>query len=87
MSILYTNVPPLRTDNTKDNFRDKFYEYIKQADSVEIATGYVSQDSLEDLDRLIAEYNISHINLVIGMYFIEGMPENIFNTLIRMNHR
>lgn len=87
MSILYTNVPPLRTDNTKDNFCNKFYEYIKQADSVEIATGYVSQDALEELDSLISEYNISYINLTVGMYFIEGMPENIFNTLIRMNQQ
>lgn len=85
MPILYTNIPPLRTKNGKDNFRDKFNYYIKQADSVEIATGYVSQDALEMLDKCITDNSIDHIKLIVGMYFIEGMPENIYNTLLRMN--
>ncbi len=87
MSILYTNIPPLRTQNGKDNFRDKFSDYIKQADSVEIATGYVSQDALEMLDKCVADYDINHIRLIVGMYYIEGMPENIYNTLVRMNKK
>lgn len=85
MSILYTNIPPLRTDNNKDNFRDKFSEYMREADSIEIATGYVSQDALEELSSCISEYNINRIKLIVGMYFIEGMPENIYNTLLRMD--
>lgn len=85
MSILYTNVPPLRTEKIKDNFRDQFSENIKRADSIEIATGYVSQDSLEELNSCISEYNIRRIKLIVGMYFIEGMPENIYNTLLSMD--
>lgn len=87
MSILYTNIPPLRTEKGKDNFRDKFSDYIKQADSVEIATGYVSQDALEMLDKYINDNQIAHIKLIVGMYFIEGMPENIYNILLRMNQK
>jgi hypothetical protein len=85
MSILYTNVPPLRTDKKQDNFREIFNEYIRHADSVEIGVGYVSQDSLEKLNEYVSENNIRHIKLIVGMYFIEGMPENIYNTLLTMD--
>lgn len=85
MSILYTNIPPLRTENGKDNFRNKFSDLMKQADKVEIATGYVSQDALEMLDKCIGDYHVKRIKLIVGMYYIEGMPENIYNTLLSMN--
>lgn len=85
MSILYTNIPPLRTENGKDNFRNKFSDLMKQADKVEIATGYVSQDALEMLDKCIEDYHVKRIKLIVGMYYIEGMPENIYNTLLSMN--
>lgn len=81
MDILYTDVPPLRTNNTSKNFRSTFEEYIQKADSVEIASGYASQDSIELLDNLIKESHIKHISLILGMYYIEGIPENILNSL------
>lgn len=86
MSILYTDVPPLRTDNDNENFRDKFTEYLNYSDTIEIATGYVSKLALESLDQMIQNRSINHIILIVGMYYIEGMPESIYNTLIKLNN-
>ena len=86
MSILYTNIPPLRTDNNKENFREKFTEYFNDSEEVEIATGYVSKPALETLNQMKNKLNISHIKLIVGMYYIDGMPESIYNTLVRLDH-
>lgn len=86
MSILYTDVPPLGTDDNNENFRDKFKEYFKASNKVEIATGYVSRNALELLNQMIKNQRISYIRLIVGMYYIDGMPESIYNTLIKLDN-
>ena len=51
---------------------------MNNSDKVEICVGYVSGNSLTELDRLVAEKGIKNITLTIGMYYIEGMPEKSY---------
>ena len=74
MKFLYSNILPLGTDDTQQTILDAFKEQLSKADRLEIAVGYVSRASLEELDVLISESNITNICLNIGMYYIEGMP-------------
>lgn len=87
VKLLYSNILPLGTDEGQNTIPDTFNEYFKQADRVEIAVGYVSRASLEELDTLVERYQTQRINLIIGMYFIEGMPEGSYHTAIKINKK
>jgi HKD family nuclease len=87
MKLLYSNILPLATLEGQDTIIDCFNEQIAKSDRVEIAVGYISRASLEELDHLVEEHNISSICLTIGMYFIEGMPEGSFNEALQLNKK
>lgn len=67
MQLLYSNILPLGTEDDQQTIIDCFREQLSKADYVEIAVGYVSRASLEELDNLIADYNIKQICLNIGI--------------------
>ena len=87
MKLLYTNILPLGTDAEQQTIIDCFKEQLSKADHVEIAVGYVSRASLEELDELVTEYDIKNICLNIGMYYIEGMPEGSYHTAVKINKK
>ncbi|MBO4405383.1 MAG: NgoFVII family restriction endonuclease, partial [Alphaproteobacteria bacterium] len=87
MKILYSNILPLSMENGKQTVLDCFIEQAQKADSIEIATGYVSDASLTELDAIVKHYGVSRIVLTIGMYFIEGMPEKSYHSAIELNQK
>lgn len=87
MKILYSNMLPLAIQEDQQTIDEGIKVQIETADRVDIAVGYVSLASLEELDRLVCDNNIKQIVLVIGMYYIEGMPEKIYHTAVRINKK
>ena len=87
MKLLYSDILPLGTEDDQQTIIDCFKEQLNQADSVEIAVGYVSRASLEELDTLISDSGVKHICLNIGMYYIEGMPEGSYHTALKINRK
>lgn len=62
-------------------------QQAEKADSIEIATGYVTEASLEELDDMIDRYKLAHVSLIIGMYYIEGMPESSYHIAMELNRK
>lgn len=87
MRLLYSNILPLGIEEGQSTISEAFIEQISDCDSVEIAVGYVSKASLEELDALVDTNHIRHISLVIGMYYIEGMPEGTYRTALSINEK
>lgn len=87
VKILYSNILPLGTDEGQATITDAFNYYFKKADRVEIAVGYVSRASLEELGELVKQTDAPKISLVIGMYYIEGMPEGSYHTAVKLNRQ
>ncbi len=87
MELLYSNILPLRLSEGQRTIADCFNELLSKADSVEIAVGYVSYASLCQLENLVENSNISSICLNIGMYYIEGMPENSYHIAVKINQK
>ena len=87
MKLLYSNILPVGTADDQQTIIDCFQEQLAKADYVEIAVGYVSRASLEELDNLISDYSIKQICLNIGMYYIEGMPESSYHTAVKINKK
>lgn len=87
MKVLYSNMLPLGIQDNQETIDESIKQQIAKSDRVDIAVGYVSLASLEELDRLICENKIKQIVLVIGMYYIEGMPEKTYHTAVRLNKK
>lgn len=87
MKLLYSNILPLATDEKQSTIIDCFKEQLSKSDQIEVAVGYVSRASLEELDALIEKNNIKNICLNIGMYYIEGMPESSYHTALKLNRK
>lgn len=87
MKLLYSNMLPLGIEDNQITIADCIIEQMKKSDKIDIAVGYVSNASLEELDRLIEEYSIKSVTLIIGMYYAEGMPERTYRTAVRINEK
>lgn len=87
MKLLYSDILPLGTEDGQDTIIDSFHKQFKLADQVDIAVGYVSRSSLDEIEALVDQYDIKNICLNIGMYFIEGMPEGSYHTAIKLNKK
>lgn len=87
MKILYSNILPISVENGQETVSECFHREVAHSDSLEIATGYVSKAALEELDRIVSQYNLRHISLTMGMYYIEGMPEAIYHTASAINQK
>lgn len=87
MKMLYSNILPLGTNDGQQTIADCFKEQAAKADHIEIAVGYVSRASLEELDAIVSEFDIKNVCLNIGMYYIEGMPEGSYHTAIKINRK
>lgn len=87
MKVLYSNMLPLGIQDNQETIDESIRGQIEKADRIDIAVGYVSLASLEELDRLVCDNKIKSIVLVIGMYYIEGMPEKTYHTAVRLNKK
>lgn len=72
--IIYSNIQPIRVRHPEATFDAVFNKLSKDCDRLEIAVGYVSQASLEELRDLVKKYSIKKVCLNLGMYAIEGIP-------------
>lgn len=87
MKILYSDILPLSLGDGCQTIVDCFDEQASKADQIDIAVGYISKSSLDELASIVEKYNIRRITLTIGMYYIEGMPENSYHAAIKLNQK
>ncbi len=85
MKLLLTDLLPMGIDEGQLAFSVQFEEEIKKSDRIDIAVGYVSSASLDKLDRIIRSLGIRYVTLIIGMYFVEGMPEGSYHKARTIN--
>ncbi|MBQ9030701.1 MAG: NgoFVII family restriction endonuclease [Parasporobacterium sp.] len=84
MEFLFSNYPPVKTGNK--TFIDAFYGLLNQASEMNIAVGYVSSDSLVELQKTIElNENIHKLNLVIGMHYYERFTKTQYNAANRLS--
>ncbi len=85
MTVLYSDIPPVALPVGEKTIREFFHESVEQSDQIIIATGYASKNSLIELDEIVRQCHIKKTVVVLGMYYIDGIPESIYNTAIRVN--
>ena len=84
MEVLFSNYPPMKTN--AQTFTDAFYDLIPQASELDIAVGYVSSDSLIELQKIVEfNKNINRLNLIIGMHYFDRFTKVQYDTAIHLN--
>jgi hypothetical protein len=84
MKLLVSNFPPVKTTNP--TYGDAFYRLLSSADEVNLATGYVSEESLADLKATIELHGGPRLNLHVGMHLFDGISQNQHNGLLALNN-
>lgn len=85
MKLLYSNILPLRVRTGQTTFLDYFNSCVKNSDELEIAVGYVSKESVRELMSKVQNGALQKLLLIIGMYYIEGMPESSYHEAMELN--
>jgi len=84
MELLYSKIKPCDYDNS--SFSEAFESGIVNSDSIKIATGYVTEDSLLELKAILLFYNeenkTKRCSLVIGMHGREGFTKAQYDAAI-----
>lgn len=84
MELLYSKIKPCEYDNS--SFSEAFESGVVNSDSIKIATGYVTEDSLLELKSILLFYNEENktkkCSLVIGMHGREGFTKAQYEAAI-----
>jgi hypothetical protein len=83
MELLLSNILPVRF--AKRDTGSCFENLLESADSVRIATGYVSVDSMVELKRVVEENKKPYLELMIGMHGFEGFTHLQYETAMSLD--
>lgn len=83
MELLNSNYPPVRCGGK--SFSDVFYDLLPKASVLDIAVGYVTADSLAELQKIVEFNNIKSVNLTIGMHYPDAFTHVQYNAATLLN--
>jgi hypothetical protein len=84
MEFLFSDLPPMRTSYRE--FAETFFTLIQEATRLDIAVGYVTADSLAELQQMVIQNNnISALNLIIGMHYWDRFTKLQYNAAVALN--
>lgn len=87
MKLLYSNILPMGIKDEKELINNYIHEQFSKFSIIEIAVGYASKAALIELDQLVEEHEVQNITVIIGMYYIEGIPESIYHAAVELNQK
>lgn len=87
MELLYSDILPIAAEKGQKTNIDCIKEQTAAADRIEIAVGYVSAASIDELESLVGQSAVKNICLTVGMYFADGMPERTYHVALRLNRK
>lgn len=85
MELLSSNFSPLKI--TKESFVSRWEELFASSAEVRIAVGYVSNDSLLHLTKLLELNEPKRLEMCIGMAFFDGLTRSQYEAVDLLNQR
>lgn len=83
MELLLSNYPPLKTKC--HTFSDMFYSMVPQSTELDIAVGYITSDSLVELQKVVELNTLKALNLTIGMHYLDKFTKAEYNAALKLN--
>lgn len=80
---LLSNYPPMKTKCR--TFSDMFYSMVPKSTELDIAVGYITSDSLMELQRIVELNTLKALNLTIGMHYLERFTKVEYNAALKLN--
>lgn len=84
MEFLHSKYPPAKTSCR--SFADAFYDLLPGTDVLDIAVGYITADSLIEIQKLVELNSLRTLNLTIGMHYLEHFTKTEYNAAIDLNN-
>lgn len=85
MELLFSKNPILRSMGNR-SIEDFYGHCVERADNLNIATGFITNDSIAELSRILSFHNFRFsVNLLIGMHYLNGFTELQYNSIRRLN--
>ena len=84
MNTVFSNIANAKiTETTLNTF---WMELFKSSDEILMATGYVSNDAIIELHKIL-ELNkqVQKIDLLVGMHYLEGFSRLQYDSLCKLN--
>ena len=83
MEILTSNFLPLKLKHR--TFADSFSELIIKSDYMQIASGYISTESITEIKSIIESNRRPRLDLLIGMHFFDGITRTQYEAALYLN--
>ena len=72
MELLLSRNPQCTNNFSYNSVRDRYIELVETADQFNIATGYISNESIVEFERLVNyRQNSLSVKLLIGMNYLD----------------
>ena len=84
MDFLFSNFQPLRTE--WHTFSDTFYDLLPKTEQLDIAVGYITSDSLIELQKAVELNRVGQLRLIIGMHYFDRFTRVEYQTAEKLNH-
>ncbi len=84
MEFLFSNYPPAKT--ACRSFSDAFFDLLPGSSSLDIAVGYITADSLIEIQKLVELNNLNTLNLTIGMHYLDLFTKTEYNAAVDLNN-
>ena len=84
MNTVFSNIA--QAEITARSLNKVWMDLFKSADEVTMATGYVSNDAIKELHKII-EHNpkLRKLDLLVGMLYLEGFTRPQYDSLCELN--
>ena len=83
MELLLSNIPPLKPENR--SFAECVMGLINKADYMQIASGYISTESLTEIKKIIESNERPRLDLMIGMHYFDGISRPQYEAAVYLN--
>ncbi|WP_274572490.1 restriction endonuclease PLD domain-containing protein [Neisseria leonii] len=84
MNTVFSNLYPAKI--TDKSLNTVWFDLFKSADEVLMATGYVSNDAVKELHKILElNHQIQKIELLVGMHYLEGFSQPQYRSLCELD--
>lgn len=85
MNTVFSNIAQAKI--TERSLNKVWMDLFMSADEIQMATGYVSNDAIKELHKILEESDHNQkVNLLVGMHYLEGFSRPQYNSLCELNY-
>lgn len=85
MNTVFSNIAQAKI--TECSLNKVWMDLFMSADEIQMATGYVSNDAIKELHKILEESDHNQeVNLLVGMHYLEGFSRPQYNSLCELNY-